>query len=141
MGEILEAITISLSLIYKTKVNADGLLQQIDLLYLLLDETIGFRMLGKGVSSCRVPGLRRLPSSAGGRRGRLNGRSDPEKERMELSLRCHTQDQISATLHYTTSQPTSESEQTIEKVEGKHERSMALIAAVRGSPGNELFPL
>jgi hypothetical protein len=40
MGELLEAIATSLSLIYKSKVNAESLVQQIDLLYLLLDETI-----------------------------------------------------------------------------------------------------
>jgi hypothetical protein len=40
MGEILEAIVTSISLVFKSKVTADALVQQIDLRYLLLDETI-----------------------------------------------------------------------------------------------------
>jgi hypothetical protein len=40
LGEILEAVITSISLVFKSKVTADALVQQIDLLYLLLDETI-----------------------------------------------------------------------------------------------------
>jgi len=40
MGEILDALVTSISLVYKNKVSAESLVQQIDLLYLLLDETI-----------------------------------------------------------------------------------------------------
>lgn len=40
IGEFLEAFSSALSLIYKKKVNAESLVKQIDLLYLLLDESI-----------------------------------------------------------------------------------------------------
>jgi hypothetical protein len=40
MGEVLEVIVTSISLVFKSKVTAETLVQQIDLLYLLLDETI-----------------------------------------------------------------------------------------------------
>jgi hypothetical protein len=40
IGELLESLATALSLIYKGKVNTDELVKQIDLLYLVLDETI-----------------------------------------------------------------------------------------------------
>ncbi|OHT08012.1 hypothetical protein TRFO_23633 [Tritrichomonas foetus] len=40
MDEVLETISTSISLVYKGKVTAENIVQQIDLLYLLLDETI-----------------------------------------------------------------------------------------------------
>ncbi|KAH0789757.1 Coatomer subunit zeta-1 [Histomonas meleagridis] len=40
LAEVLETICTSLRLVYKGKVNSESLIRQIDLLYLLLDETI-----------------------------------------------------------------------------------------------------
>ncbi|KAK8895049.1 Coatomer subunit zeta-1 [Tritrichomonas musculus] len=40
LDEVLETISTSISLVYKGKVNSESLIKQIDLLYLLLDETI-----------------------------------------------------------------------------------------------------